>query len=130
VKVLGREDLATEPRFAKLPDRVKNRVALYAILDAEVRKWPTAEIIAKLESAKVPCAPVNGMAQVFSHRQVQHRGMQQELKHPQYGAVPSLGSAIKFSSFDVHEGWSAPPLLGQDTDAVLAEWLGHERASA
>ena len=87
---------------------------------------PELYIIAKLEAARVPCAPVNNMAQVFAHRQVQHRQMQLELKHPQYGAVPSLGSAIKFSSFDVHEGWTAPPLLGEDTHAVLREWLGTE----
>jgi succinate---hydroxymethylglutarate CoA-transferase len=129
VKVLGREDLAANPKFAKLHDRVENRVELYAILDAEVRKWPTAEIIAKLEAAKVPCAPVNNMAQVFAHRQVQHRGMALKLEHPTYGEVPSLGSAIKFSSFDVTEGWTAPPLLGQDTAAVLAEWLGEEKAA-
>lgn len=126
MKVLGREDLATDPRFSKLSARVANRRELYAILDAEVRKFANADILAKLEAAKVPCAPVNNMAQVFAHRQVQHRHMQLELKHPQYGAVPSLGSAIKFSSFDVHEGWTAPPLLGEDTRAVLREWLGTE----
>jgi succinate--hydroxymethylglutarate CoA-transferase len=126
MKVLGREDLATDPRFSKLSARVANRQELYAILDAEVCKFATTDLIAKLESARVPCAPVNNMAQVFAHRQVQHRHMQLELKHPQYGAVPSLGSAIKFSSFDVHEGWTAPPLLGEDTHAVLREWLGTE----
>lgn len=126
MKVLGREDLVTDPRFSKLSARVANRQELYAILDAEVCKLATTDIIAKLESARVPCAPVNKMAQVFAHRQVQHRHMQLELKHPQYGAVPSLGSAIKFSSFDVHEGWTAPPLLGEDTQAVLREWLGTE----
>lgn len=126
MKVLGREDLAIDPRFSKLSARVANRQELYAILDAEVRKFATTDIIAKLESARVPCAPVNNMAQVFAHRQVQHRHMQLELKHPQYGAVPSLGSAIKFSSFDVHQGWTAPPLLGEDTQAVLREWLGTE----
>lgn len=130
VRVLGRDDLATDPRYARLADRVTNRVDLYATLDSETRKWSTADIIEKLQAAKVPCAPVNDMAQVFGHPQVQHRRMQLELRHPRYGAVPSLGSAIKFSSFDVHEGWTAPPLLGEDTDAVLAEWLGEEKASA
>jgi succinate--hydroxymethylglutarate CoA-transferase len=126
MKVLGREDLATDPRFAKMAGRVTNRVELYRILDAEIRKFATADIIAKLEAAKVPCAPVNDMAQVFSHRQVQHRNMRLSLRHPAYGEVPSLGSAIKFSSFDMHEGWTAPPVLGEHTQAVLREWLGPE----
>jgi succinate--hydroxymethylglutarate CoA-transferase len=122
-KLLGREDLITDPRFADMSGRVKHREVLYRILDAEVVKHQTDKLIAELEAAKVPCAPVNDMQQVFSHRQVQHRGMQQTLRHPAYGDVPSLGAAAKYSGFEVTEGWTAPPLLGEDTDAVLREWL-------
>jgi succinate--hydroxymethylglutarate CoA-transferase len=123
-RLLGREDLITDPRFADMPGRVKNREILYSILDAEVVKHKTDKLIAELEAAKVPCAPVNNMQQVFSHRQVKHRGMQQTLHHPTYGDVPSLGAGAKYSSFEVTSGWTAPPLLGEDTDAVLREWLG------
>ena len=122
-KLLGREDLLTDPRFADMPGRVKNREVLYQILDAEVAKHKTDKLIAGLEAAKVPCSPVNNMQQVFSHRQVKHRGMQQTLHHPVYGEVPSLGAAAKYSGFEVTAGWTAPPLLGEDTDAVLREWL-------
>jgi succinate--hydroxymethylglutarate CoA-transferase len=50
--------------------------------------------------------------------------MHQILNHSRYGEIPSLGSATKFSSFEVTAGWTAPPLIGEDTDAVLNEWLG------
>ena len=122
-KLLGREDLLTDPRFADMPGRVTNREVLYGILDAEVVKHETDKLMAELEAAKVPCAPVNNMQQVFSHRQVKHRGMRQTLHHPAYGDVPSLGAAAKYSGFEVTAGWTAPPLLGEDTDAVLREWL-------
>jgi len=122
-KLLGREDLITDPRFADMPGRVTNRELLYGILDAEVVKHKTEKLIAELEAAKVPCAPVNNMQQVFSHRQVKHRGMLQTLHHPTYGDVPSLGAAAKYSGFEVTSGWTAPPLVGEDTDAVLREWL-------
>jgi succinate--hydroxymethylglutarate CoA-transferase len=122
-KLLGREDLITDPRFADMPGRVTNRELLYGILDAEVIKHKTEKLIAELEAAKVPCAPVNNMQQVFNHRQVKHRGMLQTLHHPTYGDVPSLGAAAKYSGFEVTSGWTAPPLLGEDTDAVLREWL-------
>ena len=118
-KLLGREDLITDPRFADMPGRVTNREALYGILDAEVVKHITGKLMAELEAAKVPCAPVNNMQQVFSHRQVKHRGMQQTLHHPTYGDVPSLGSAAKYSGFEVTAGWTAPPLLGEDTEEIL-----------
>lgn len=128
VGVLGRPDLATDERFRDMAGRVTNREALYAILDAEVAKFGTADLIAKLEAAKVPCAPVNDMAKVFASPQVRHRRMQVTLTHPRYGDVPSLGAAAKYSAFEVTEGWTAPPLLGEDTDGVLADWIAMPEA--
>lgn len=123
VKVLGREDLLQDPRYADLAGRVTNRKALYADLDEEVKKHRTKELITKLEAAKVPCAPVNNMEEVFSHRQVLHRNMLQYVEHPQYGKLPQLGAAAKYSGFDVDEGWTAPPLLGEHSEEILREWL-------
>jgi succinate--hydroxymethylglutarate CoA-transferase len=125
VKILGRPDLATDPRFKEMDGRVTHREALYAVLDAEVLKFTTAEIIAALEAARVPCAPVNNMEQVFGHRQVKHRKLRLDLEHPSYGAVPTLGPAARYSAFDVTDGWTAPPLVGEHTDSVLKEWLAY-----
>jgi succinate---hydroxymethylglutarate CoA-transferase len=122
-RLLGREDLITDPRFSDMAGRVTHREILYGMLDAEVAKHKTEWLIAALDAAKVPSAPVNNMQQVFSHRQVRHRGMQQTLHHPSYGDVPSLGAAAKYSAFEVTADWTAPPLLGEDTAAVLGEWL-------
>lgn len=122
-KVLGREDLITDPRFKELSDRVTNREALYGILDTETVKYDTATLTSRLDAVKVPCAPINNMQQVFSHRQVKHRGMLQTLHHPSYGDVPSLGAAAKYSNFEITADWTAPPLLGEHTEAILRDWL-------
>ena len=126
--VIGRRDLLDDPRFATLAARVSHRDAVYEVHDAEVRKHPTAELAQRMERAGVPCAPVNDMQQVFAHRQVLHRQMLQRLIHPQYGELPSIGPAVKFSGFDVAGGWQAPPLLGEHTRDVLADWLGEDAA--
>lgn len=123
VGVLGRSDLIADPRFINLAGRVTNREALYAILDAEVVKHGTADLLARLEAAKVPCARVNNMEEVFSHRQVLHRNMLRHVEHPSYGDLPQIGPAAKYSGFDVGEGWTAPPLLGEHTEQILREWL-------
>lgn len=128
LEVLGREDLLRDPRFATLAARVENRDAVYEVLDAEVRRHGTTDLTERMERAGVPCAPVNDMQQVFGHPQVLHRAMLQHLEHPEYGRLPTIGPAVKYSGFDVAAGWQAPPLLGEHTARVLDEWLGEAAA--
>ena len=125
-QILGRDDLPLDPRFSDLPGRVTHRDVLYDILDAEVCKHGKSELVQRLNAAKVPCALVNNMQQVFSEPQVQHRRMEQRLRHPGYGEVPTVGPAVKFSEFEITQGWSAPPVLGEHVDAVLSEWLDYD----
>ncbi|HWL79578.1 MAG TPA: CoA transferase [Roseomonas sp.] len=121
--VLERQDLLMDARFATLAARNANRDAVHAVLDAEVARHDTARLHAALEQVGVPCAPVNDIRQVFEHRQVLHRGMRQEVEHPDYGRIPVVGPAVKYGGFDVTAGWRAPPVLGEDTEAVIADWL-------
>lgn len=121
---IGRTDLLTDKRFDTLEQRVNNREAIYEILDAEIRQHPTAYLVELLNEAGVPNAPVNDMSQVFAHRQVLHRNMKIDLEHPVYGICPTIGAGVKYSGFEITEGWRAPPLLNEGADDVLAEWLG------
>jgi len=124
LKVLDRLDLLQDPRFADLAGRVQHRSELQQILKAELAKHGTASLIERLRAEGVPCAPVNNMAQVFNHRQALHRGMVQHVEHPDYGRIPVVGPAVKYSEFDIAAGWQAPPELGEHTGAVLNDWLG------
>jgi len=123
-KAMGLERLLDDPRFAQHSDRIKNREAFYEILDPEVRKWTTEDLYKLLDAAGVPCAPVNNMKEVFHHPQVLHRKMVTQIPHPTRGPVPSIGPAVKYSGFEVTDGWTAPPALGEHTDEVLKDWLG------
>jgi len=130
VTVLGQEALLADPRFATVADRSAHRDALHAILDPAVKRYPTAELQARLNQAKVPCAPVNTIDKVFTHPQALHRGMRQQVRHPRYGELSVVGPAVKYSGFDVAAGWTAPPDLGEHTAAVLQEWLELSPAEA
>jgi succinate---hydroxymethylglutarate CoA-transferase len=44
--------------------------------------------------------------------------------------IPMIGPAVKFASFDVAAGWTAPPKVGEHTDEVLGEWLDPEGAGS
>jgi succinate--hydroxymethylglutarate CoA-transferase len=122
--VIGRADLRTDPRFVDLKARVANRDEVHGILDAEVRRFKLADLMQKLDAAKVPCSPINNMEGVFTHRQALHRGMVQKVEHRDYGELNVIGPAVKYSNFDIASSWTAPPLLGEHTAEVARDWLG------
>jgi crotonobetainyl-CoA:carnitine CoA-transferase CaiB-like acyl-CoA transferase len=82
---------------------------------------PRAAWLATLEAAKVPCGPINDLAEVFADPQVRERAMTVELPHPVAGAVRLVGSPIKLAATPVCYR-RPPPLLGNDTEEVLAEF--------
>ncbi len=122
-QVAGCAELATDPRFARNADRVRNRHVLVPLLAERLRQRPKADWLAALEAAKVPCGAINNLAEVFADPQVQKRGMVHSWDHPLAGPVRLVGSPIRLSATPVRTD-TPPPLLGQDTEAVLADVLG------
>jgi len=120
---LDRADLADDPRFAKNADRVENRYELIAILSQTFLTRTTADWVAVLNQADIPCAPVQTIDQVFAAPQIQHRNMLIEVEHPTAGTVKLAGIPVKFSATPPSVRLP-PPLLGEHNDDVLSSWLG------
>ncbi|HUP08017.1 MAG TPA: CaiB/BaiF CoA-transferase family protein [Caldimonas sp.] len=118
--VAGRPDLARDPRFARNADRVRHRGTLVPVLAAELKRRTRRDWLEALEAAKVPCGPINDLAEVFADPHVRSRGMTVELPHPLAEAVRLVASPMKLDRTPVQYR-RAPPLLGADTDAVLGE---------
>jgi len=118
--VAGCAELAADPRFARNAGRVRHRATLVPLLAARLKLRPRAAWLADLEAAKVPCGPINDLAEVFADAQVRERTMTVEMPHPLAGTVRMVASPIKLAATPVRYR-RAPPLLGADTDAVLAE---------
>ena len=119
--VAGCSDLAADPRFARNAGRVRERAVLVPLLAARLKLKPRAEWLSALEAAKVPCGPINDLADVFADPQVRERAMTVDLPHPLAGSVRLVASPIKLSATPVRYR-RAPPLLGHDSDEVLAEF--------
>jgi crotonobetainyl-CoA:carnitine CoA-transferase CaiB-like acyl-CoA transferase len=126
-EALGRPEWATDPRFAKNPDRVRNNAELTPLLTARFGEMPRVELTAALDAAGVPCAPINDIPQVFDDPQVRHREMLRHLPHPLAGTVPQVVSPMRFTTNPLRFD-RAPPLLGQHTDEILRE-LGMDDAA-
>ena len=119
-EVLKRPEWSEDARFRINAARVGVTVELTELLTSEFEKWTQQDIVAALDAAGVPSAPINDVPKVFDDVQVRHRGMLQHLPHPLAGTVPQVVSPIRFADTPFRYD-RAPPLLGQDTDAVLAE---------
>jgi formyl-CoA transferase len=130
----GRPELAQDPRFEGVPNRIRHRDILVPLLADMLRTRTRAQWIACLEEVGVPCGPINSIADAFADPQVVARGLRFDLPHPLAGSVPMVGNPIRFSGTPIEYG-APPPTLGQHTDQVLrglnydAEAIARLRAS-
>jgi len=122
-RLAGRDELAVDARFRSNSDRVRFRDALVPQVASIMLQKSSADWLVALNTEGIPCGPINDIEQVFADPQVQHRGLQLELDHPDAGKVASVANPIKMSLTPVQYD-RAPPLLGQHTGEVLARLLG------
>ena len=122
-KAAGKPALAKEKKFRTNSDRVSNREALIPEIEKLCAKKSTGAWLKLLAAARVPCGPINNLAEVFDEPQVKHRKLRFDLSHARGGQVPQVRNPVLFSRslVDCRE---PPPLLGAHTKAVLTSELG------
>lgn len=123
-KVLGREDLLTDPRFDTNIHRCEN----YAALKPEIEKWSIehtiAECVSLIDAAGVPVAPINMLADVVNDEHIAGaREMFIHMHHPVIGDMTVPGNPVKLLDTKPDISKCAPD-LGQDNKAVYGEMLG------
>jgi len=124
-QVIGRPELATDPRFNTNERRAENRFALVEIIETWLQSFPTCEEpLAILESVRILSAPVLDIAQAINHPQLKARGAMQEVPHPGLGPVALPKSPFRFSETTV-EIRSRAPLLGEHNERVLTRYLSY-----
>jgi crotonobetainyl-CoA:carnitine CoA-transferase CaiB-like acyl-CoA transferase len=116
--------LARDPRFIKAGARATNRAALIPDLAEVFRAKPRDHWMAACAAASVPAGTVKSIPEVFDSPNVRERGLIQTLPHPHLGSVamvrPAQGLAAQLTA-----DFTAPPMLGQDTAAILTDILGY-----
>ena len=118
--VAGVPALAADPRFASNPARVANGDALRACLTDALKARGRSHWITALTTAGVPCGAVRDVREALHDPQVEARDMIAAVEHAAAGIVRLLGVPLKLSDTPGAIR-TAPPALGQHTDAVLTE---------
>jgi len=121
-EVAGRLDLWQDERFQTNAGRVKDRTLLIAKLQELFRPRTTNEWIELLINANIPIGPINDVATILNDPHA--RGMVQEVEHPDLGPIKVLGAVAKLSETPLTVR-SAPPTLGNETEAILHNELGY-----
>ena len=119
---LGHPEWASDLRFVRNADRVRQREVLIPMLTEVIKQRRKAELLSTLEAAKVPCGPINDLSEVFQDPQVMSRDMVQHWAHPLRDDLQLVASPIKLSATPVQRK-CPPPMLGQHTATVLQDWL-------
>jgi formyl-CoA transferase len=124
LKVMGREDLLGDPRFANPEARTQHREDVDAIVSEWTRKLDKHEAMRLVSLATIPASAVLDTAELAADQTFQDRGIRQTMKHPTAGEYVMSGWPVRFGG--ATPAVAAAPLLGQHGTEVLAEWLKME----
>ncbi len=120
---IGKPNLGEDPLYLSNALRVAHRESLVVEIQASMVNQSMDQWLEILESAGVPCGPINTIDRLFSDPQTRERGTQLDLE-----GMPLVANPIKYSRSEINYGIK-PPELGVDTDRVLESALGLDQAT-
>lgn len=121
--VIGKSELASDPRFHDLSARLDNIEELDRIVSELTRNKDAYDVANALQSQSVPSAPVLKAAELLHNPQLKARGFFQTLEREDTGPLPYAGPAWSLSETPGKLG-GPPPGLGQHSEEVLRDLLG------
>jgi crotonobetainyl-CoA:carnitine CoA-transferase CaiB-like acyl-CoA transferase len=120
--------LLEDARFATNAARVQNRQLVTDTLTPVMQREHTTWWVDKLEALKIGCGPINKLSEVFADPHVIAREAVKEMAHSSGQMVKVIANPVRLSETPA-DYRIAPPLLGEHTDAVLAERLGLDKTA-
>jgi crotonobetainyl-CoA:carnitine CoA-transferase CaiB-like acyl-CoA transferase len=121
-RVIGREDLLDDLRFADPATRAAHDELVDEIMTAWSSKLPKAEAVRQMQDAHVACAAIRDLTEIVSDPHMRGRGAIFDQEHPQLGNIPLPRSPLRFHGAPLPPDVPSPD-LGEHSRVVLAEWL-------
>lgn len=118
--VMQRPDLVDDPRFTENASRCVHRAEVVAIVEEWLRRLPNVDTaIRLLDAGRVPCAPVQSVAQAMRHPHLRERGTVRRVTDRSFGELDLPGFPLRFSEFPGMLDLEAP-YLGEHNREILA----------
>ncbi len=121
-KALAMPEMEHDERYNSIEKRRNARSEVNALVSAFTEQYTVDELVELFTEHQVPHAPILGITEALAQPQAKARNMVVETEHKTLGKIPIVNRSIKFPGAG-QEIPTAPPVLGQDTDAVLADLL-------
>jgi crotonobetainyl-CoA:carnitine CoA-transferase CaiB-like acyl-CoA transferase len=115
-------ELAEHPDFRDNTARMKNKAEVHRRLNGKFADRPRMEWTKELVKLGLPTGPIYNIAEVFADPQVQHLGLAETVDHPVLGDLRQLANPVRLESFEGGSVRSAPPVLGQHSEAALHDY--------
>jgi crotonobetainyl-CoA:carnitine CoA-transferase CaiB-like acyl-CoA transferase len=122
--LMGKPELAGDPRFTSNPGRVQHVAVLDEIIAAWTTQLTAEETDRRLTQADIPSTLIYSAAECAADPQFRHRAMVREVEDPTFGrAVLHAGIVPHVADNPGTIRWPGPP-IGEHTTEVLKELLG------
>ena len=122
LKLIGREDLIGDARYLTPADRVAREPEVDEIIAAWTRTRTKHEVQRLVGGAGIPAGAVLDTMELQNDVTFEQRGIMQTMKHPVHRDFKMPGWPVRVDGKPAT--LKSSPVLGADTDTVLADWLG------
>ena len=115
-------DMLSDPRFRTVDGRLAHREVLWQAVNEITRDFTSAELVSILNSAGIPCGPINRIDQAFEDEQVRHLKMTRVAHHQSLGDLALIRSPINLSRSGQGGDFRRPgPEAGEHSREILSE---------
>jgi crotonobetainyl-CoA:carnitine CoA-transferase CaiB-like acyl-CoA transferase len=126
-ELMGRPELAKDPRFIDNPTRSANRKDVIEVIEKWLATLPSEEAaVAALREARIPSAPVLTLEKAMNHPHLRERQTVQPIHDRVLGDMEVPGFPMRFSAFPERLELDAP-FLGEHNEKILSEYLGYSK---
>jgi len=121
-EVVGRPELKADERFLNHSLRARNQAELAAVLQPIFATRSKADWLKALDARGVPCAPINDYAELLSDPHVVEKRWVRRMELPNGKETRTMAFPADISGYEF-QVYRSPPLVGQHTEEVFAEWV-------